>query len=60
MSHSYYGSNRAVLSDLFALIKQNSPASERNWLLHKDFAGKNYWAFDKEPLEIKKVRATSL
>lgn len=60
MSHSYYGSNRAVLSDLFALIKQNSPADERNWLLHRDFAGQNYWAFDKEPPEIKKVRTTSL
>lgn len=60
MSHSYYGSNRAVLSDLFALIKQDSSAADRKWLLSKNHDGMNYWAFDKEPPEIKKVRATSL
>ena len=60
MSHSYYGSNRAVLSDLFSLIKQDSAAADRKWLLSKDHHGNNYWAFDKEPPEIKKVRATSL
>jgi len=60
MSHSYYGSNRAVLSDLFSLIKQDSAAADRKWLLSKNHRGKNYWAFEKEPPEIKKVRATSL
>ncbi|MCA9013818.1 MAG: alpha/beta hydrolase [Planctomycetaceae bacterium] len=60
MSHSYYGSNRAVLSDLFALLKQDSSAVDRKWLLPKSHAGKNYWAFEKEPPEIKKVRSTSL
>ncbi len=59
MSHSYYGSNRAVLSDLFALIKQDTSAADRKWLLSKNHLGVNYWAFDKEPSEIKKVRATS-
>jgi len=60
MSHSYYGSNRAVLSDLFSLIKQDTAAANRKWLLSKNHLGMNYWAFDKEPPEIKKVRATSL
>ena len=60
MSHSYYGSNRAVLSDLFSLIKQDSAAADRKWLLSKKHDGMNYWAFEKEPPEIKKVRATSL
>lgn len=60
MSHSYYGSNRAVLSDLFALLKQNHAAADRTWLLSKSHSGQHYWAFDKEPPEIKKVRATSL
>jgi esterase/lipase superfamily enzyme len=60
MSHSYYGSNRAVLSDLFSLIKQDSAAADRKWLLSKNHDGMNYWAFEKEPPEIKKVRATSL
>ncbi len=60
MSHSYYGSNRAVLSDLFSLIKQDSAAAERKWLLSKNHHGMHYWAFDKEPPEIKKVRSTSL
>lgn len=60
MSHSYYGSNRAVLSDLFALLKQDSSAVDRKWLLSKSYAGRNYWAFEKEPPEIKKVRSTSL
>lgn len=60
MSHSYYGSNRAVLSDLFALLKQDSSAADRKWLLSKNYSGMKYWAFDKEPPEIKKVRAISL
>tara|TARA_R110002095_G_scaffold199534_1_gene179341 strand:+ start:6488 stop:7624 length:1137 start_codon:yes stop_codon:yes gene_type:complete len=60
MSHSYYGSNRAVLSDLFALLKQDSSAVDRKWLLSKSYSGRNYWAFEKEPPEIKKVRSTSL
>ncbi|QDU53439.1 Alpha/beta hydrolase family protein [Gimesia panareensis] len=60
MSHSYYGSNRAVLSDLFALLKQNSSATDRNWLVSKDYEGKRYWAFEKEPPEIKKVRTAGL
>jgi len=60
MSHSYYGSNRAVLNDLFALIKQDTDAANRKWLRSKNHLGRNYWAFDKEPPEIKKVRATSL
>lgn len=60
MSHSYYGSNRAVLSDLFSLIKQDTSAANRKWLLSKNYRGMNYWAFDKEPPEIKKVRSTSL
>ncbi|WP_198000856.1 alpha/beta hydrolase [Gimesia fumaroli] len=60
MSHSYYGSNRAVLSDLFALLKQDSSAADRKWLLSKNYSGRNYWAFEKEPPEIKKVRSTSL
>ncbi|WP_198000215.1 alpha/beta hydrolase [Gimesia alba] len=60
MSHSYYGSNRAVLSDLFALLKQDSSAVDRKWLLSKKHSGRNYWAFEKEPPEIKKVRSTSL
>ncbi len=60
MSHSYYGSNRAVLSDLFALLKQGSSATDRSWLVSKEYEGKHYWAFEKEPPEIKKVRAASL
>ncbi len=60
MSHSYYGSNRAVLSDLFSLIKQDTPAEKRKWLLSKNHQGMQYWAFDKEPPEIRKVRSASL
>lgn len=60
MSHSYYGSNRAVLSDLFAVLKQNSSATQRKWLVSREFQGHQYWAFDKEPPEIKKVRSASL
>ncbi len=60
MSHSYYGSNRSVLSDLFSLIKQDSAAADRRWLLSKSHHGMNYWVFEKEPHEIKRVRSTSL
>lgn len=60
MSHSYYGSNRAVLSDLFSLIKQDTPAENRKWLLSKNHQGMKYWAFDKEPPEIRKVRSSGL
>lgn len=60
MSHSYYGSNRAVLSDLFALLKQDTSALNRKWLVTRNHLGDHYWAFEKEPPEIKKVRATGL
>jgi len=45
LGHSYYGSNGTVLSDLIGLLKYGMPASQRSWLLPRDYQGLPYWVF---------------
>jgi esterase/lipase superfamily enzyme len=44
VGHSYYGDNRAVLSDMFNLI-QGQPAANRFGLKRRTKGGRSYWAF---------------
>lgn len=45
LGHSYYGSNRTVLADLFDLIRQGKPANQRPWLQSASRDGLAYWVF---------------
>ncbi|MDZ4819880.1 MAG: hypothetical protein SGJ20_13000 [Planctomycetota bacterium] len=65
MGHSYYGSNRAALSYLFALIKENRGAADRPWLrmesatadagYNSDSVVNSWWIFNSQPAEIRWV-----
>ena len=57
LGHSYYGSNRSVLSDMFELVKLNDPPSQRNWLVPSRRNGYKCWRFVDKPPEV--VRITS-
>ncbi len=46
MGHSFYGSNRSVLRDLFGVLKMHAPIEERRWLQKSVTAGP--WVFDCE------------
>jgi len=48
MAHSYYGSNKDVLSDLFMLLKEDLPAARRGHLTPRTSdAGATYYEFAK-------------
>lgn len=48
MGHSYFGENRDVLSDLFMLVKEQRPASERPHLERRENeAGAVSWSFQR-------------
>ncbi|MCA8991842.1 MAG: alpha/beta hydrolase [Planctomycetaceae bacterium] len=56
MGHSYYGSNKFILRDLFAILKEDQPADERKWLKpHKvPFHGMQY-IFGDYPVDLQWV-----
>lgn len=45
LGHSYYGDNRSVLTDLFALIRNGSPPDKRFGLRSRTKRGLKYWVF---------------
>jgi esterase/lipase superfamily enzyme len=45
MGHSYYVDNRDVTTDLFMLLKENRPPSQRTFLEQKKSTDGNYWQF---------------
>lgn len=45
IGHFYYGDNRSVLSDVFYLLRDGKPASERFGLKPRSCAAGAYWAF---------------
>ena len=55
MGHSYYGSNRSVLRDLFSVIKQHKPIDKRYWLRPRKRTAGTYWEFDTEVSPIVRV-----
>ncbi len=48
LGHSYYGSSRDVLTDLFYLLKFDQPPEQRQWLTKRSQRGKPYWVFNGE------------
>jgi hypothetical protein len=45
LGHSYFGDNSSVLSDLYYLLKDGFPASQRSRLESKTIPAGIYWAF---------------
>jgi len=45
LGHSYYGANRQVLGDLFLLLKENRPASQRPHLTKESAGNGDFWVF---------------
>ncbi len=43
LGHSYYGDSRAILTDLFELMHQRLPASQRQMLMPQQAASLIYW-----------------
>jgi len=56
LGHSYYGSNKFILRDLFAILKEDQPAEKRSWLKpHKvPFHGMQY-IFGDFPVDLQRV-----
>jgi len=50
IGHSYYGSNRTVLADLFELIHGSKPPDQRKWLRSMQFGILTYWKFLREEM----------
>lgn len=44
LGHSYYGDNRSILTDLFALLRHNHGPEDRG-LISKAWSGSRYWLF---------------
>ena len=55
LGHSYYGSNRSALSDLFSVVKEDRGAAQRPWLRMQTGATGNWWAIDRQPTEVRCV-----
>ncbi len=43
VGHSYYGENRAILADIFSLLKTGMPPDQRFGLQAADSSGQKYW-----------------
>ena len=43
VGHSYYGENRAILADIFSLLKTGMPPDKRFGLQAADSGGQKYW-----------------
>lgn len=43
VGHSYYGDSHSVISDLFDMIHNDAPPSERRWLHPMSFGDSRYW-----------------
>ena len=45
LGHSYYGDNRSVLSDIFALVRDGKPPLLRFGISRRGASPRTYWAF---------------
>jgi esterase/lipase superfamily enzyme len=45
LGHSYYGSNDTVLTDMFYVLTEPRPASQRRWLAPVSLGRLTYWVF---------------
>ncbi len=58
LGHSYYGSNRSVLSDMFELLKLDTSLPERTWLAPSDRNGHKCWKFVGKPPEVVRIQGS--
>ena len=45
LGHSYFGSKRTVLTDLFYVIKESLPPNRRSGMQERNSGGQKYWLF---------------
>ncbi|WP_186767684.1 alpha/beta hydrolase [Blastopirellula retiformator] len=46
IGHAYYGDNDSIISDIFTLLHQPTPASQRRYLKSASGPGGMYWVFE--------------
>jgi len=46
LSHSYFGENKSVISDIFRIMKFGKPPNERCGIVPKLVGSEQYWAFE--------------
>lgn len=46
IGHAYYGDNDSIISDIFTLLHQPTPASQRQYLKSASGPGGMYWVFE--------------
>ncbi|MFI4874882.1 MAG: alpha/beta hydrolase [Blastopirellula sp. JB062] len=46
IGHAYYGDNDSIICDIFTLLHQPTPASQRLWLQSASGPGGMYWVFN--------------
>jgi esterase/lipase superfamily enzyme/lipid-binding SYLF domain-containing protein len=45
VGHSYFGDSRSILSDIYYILDDGLPASQRHGLIQKQLGGLPYWSF---------------
>jgi esterase/lipase superfamily enzyme len=55
LGHNYYGSNDTVLTDMFYVLTQPKPVSERRWLAPVSFGGLTYWMFQRAAANLREA-----
>lgn len=48
LGHAYYGDNKSVISDIYALMQNTRSPRDRKWLLDMTSPGGMYWYFDPQ------------
>ncbi len=48
LGHSYYGDSQVILGDLFQLVHDGLPASQRQTLQPRDWSGLQYWQLNTD------------
>jgi esterase/lipase superfamily enzyme len=55
LGHSYYGSNDTVLTDMFYILTEPKPASERRWLARVSLGRLTYWVFQRAAANVREA-----
>ena len=55
LGHSYYGSNDTVLTDMFYILTEPKPASERRWLAPVSLGRLTYWVFQRAAANVREA-----
>jgi esterase/lipase superfamily enzyme len=56
LGHSYYGGSHSILADLYHVIQEALPASQRQWLSPVEQDGLTYWVFRDAMLRAAKAQ----